>query len=167
MLAGGQIEDIERARPVLSALTRAVIHVGPAGAGNAMKLIVNLGMAAYLQALAEGPALGEQQGLDLDVMLSVPGEAPAANGWWKAKLPALKGEPADITLDNRALRKDVMSAVATGAADGVAMPLASGVLSALSAAVAVRHDGADLADMPRFVGDCMTRKPYMPIKGDV
>jgi 3-hydroxyisobutyrate dehydrogenase-like beta-hydroxyacid dehydrogenase len=162
MLAGGRDEDVERARPALSALTRAILHVGPVGSGNAMKLIVNLSMAAYLQALAEGLALGVQQGLALDLMLSVLGEAPTANGWLKAKLPVLKGESAEATLDILALRKDVMSALATGAADGVAMPMTAGVLSALTAAVAAGFGGADLAQMPRFAREFMIQKPFLP-----
>ena len=92
-----------------------------------MKLVVNLSMGAYLQALAEGLALGQVQGLSLDAMLDVLGQAPTANGWLAAKIPVLRGGEAETTLDIAALRKDIMSAVATGAAGGVPMPLAAGV----------------------------------------
>jgi hypothetical protein len=58
-------------------------------------------------------------------MIDVPGEALIANGWFAAKRPALMGEDADITLDLNTLRKDMMSAVATGALAGTAMPLST------------------------------------------
>ena len=50
----------------------------------------------------------------LNQMLDILGEAPTANGWFAGKKGALKGEPADITLDLKTLRKDIMSVVATG-----------------------------------------------------
>jgi 3-hydroxyisobutyrate dehydrogenase-like beta-hydroxyacid dehydrogenase len=155
VLAGGDGDAVARAEKVLAPLARRVVHLGPAGAGNAMKLAVNLSMGAYLQALSEGLALGLARGLDLAQMLEVLGEAPTANGWLQAKLPVLQGGAGDTTLDIVSLRKDIMSAVATGAADGVAMPLASGLLAALSAAVATGGGGLDLAQLPRLFREQM------------
>jgi hypothetical protein len=43
-----------------------------------------------------------------------------------------------------------MSAVATGALTGVPMPLSSGVLASLSAAVANDCGDGDLAELPKF-----------------
>ena len=100
-----------------------------------MKLAVNLGMAVYLQSLAEAISLGASEELKLDQMLDIFGEAPTASSWLRGKVGVLKGEPGDITLDIRTMRKDVMSAIATGARNGVAMPATSGTLASLSAAV--------------------------------
>ena len=157
--AGGRVEDIERAQPVFTALTRRVKHVGPVGAGNAMKLAVNLTMAAYLQALAEGLALGVGEGLSLDDMLEVLGEAPTANGWLASKLPVLKGGRSDTTLDIASLRKDMLSAVATGALAGVPMTMAGALVATLSAAVAQGAGGEDLAQLPRLVRDHLVQRP--------
>jgi 3-hydroxyisobutyrate dehydrogenase len=154
-LAGGRAEDVERGRTVLDKLTRHVVHMGPIGSGCAMKLAVNLGLAGFVQGLAESLALGQQQGLALDQMLEVLREAPYANPWLTSKLGVLKGEPAETTLDIRTLRKDIMSAVATGALSGVGMPLSAGTLASLSAAVAHGWGGNDIAELPRFVRECM------------
>jgi hypothetical protein len=135
-MLGGRPEDIEHARPVLEKLTRKIVHMGPSGAGYSMKLAVNLGLAAFIQATAESLALGTREGLGLQQMLDVLAEAPTANGWFAAKKKLLMGEPDDITLDLKTLRKDMLSAVATGALSGTGMPLSAGVLTALSAAVA-------------------------------
>jgi 3-hydroxyisobutyrate dehydrogenase len=150
-LAGGAAEDVERGRVVLDKLTRRVVHLGPNGAGYAMKLAVNLGLGAYIQALSESLALGLSQGLDLDQMLDVLKEAPTATGWLAAKIPVLKGASAEMTLDLRTLRKDIMSAVATGALAGVPMPLTAGTLASLSAAVAAGAGAGDLAELAQFV----------------
>jgi 3-hydroxyisobutyrate dehydrogenase len=150
-LVGGDAADVARARGVLDHLTRRVVHLGPNGAGCAMKLAINLGMAVQLQALAESLALGLSEGLTLDQMLEVMSDAVTATPWFKGKLQVLKGEPGDITLDVRTLRKDMMSAIATGACNGVvAMPATSGALASLAAAVAGGWGDKDLAEVPQF-----------------
>ena len=154
-LLGGEAADVERARSVLDHLTRRIVHIGPNGAGCAMKLAVNLGMAVYLQSLAEAISLGASEELKLDQMLDIFGEAPTASPWLRGKVGVLKGEPGGITLDIRTMRKDVMSAIATGARNGVAMPATSGTLASLSAAVAGGWGDRDLAEVPRYFREFM------------
>jgi 3-hydroxyisobutyrate dehydrogenase-like beta-hydroxyacid dehydrogenase len=154
-LAGGAAEDLERARAVLDKLARRVVHLGPNGSGYAMKLAVNLGLGAYIQALSESLALGMKQGLTLAQMLDVLKEAPTATGWLQSKIPVLLGGKADVTLDIRTMRKDIMSAVATGALSGVPMPLGAGTLASFSAAVAGGAGDGDLAELAQFVRERM------------
>ena len=104
-LVGGRAEDLDGARPVLEKMTRRIAHMGPNGSGYAMKLAVNLGLGAYIQALSESLALGAKQGLMLDQMLDVLQEAPYASGWMKSKIGVMKGEKPEMTLDIRTLRK--------------------------------------------------------------
>jgi len=149
-MVGGRAEDLARARVVLDKMTRRILHMGPHGSGYAMKLAANVGLGAYIQAIAESLALGAKQGLALDQMLDALSESATATGWLKAKTGVLKGEKGDMTLDIRTLRKDIMSAVATAALTGVPMPLSSGVLASLSAAVADNCGDGDLAELPKF-----------------
>jgi 3-hydroxyisobutyrate dehydrogenase-like beta-hydroxyacid dehydrogenase len=154
-MVGGAPEDVARARPLLEKLAHRIEHMGPNGAGYAMKLAVNLGLAAYIQAIAESLALGAREGLSVDKMLDVLSEAPTANGWLAAKKAALKGEPADITLDLKTMRKDIMSMVATGALNGAGLPLSSAMLAAFSAAVAAGWGDRDIGDLPQFFREQM------------
>jgi 3-hydroxyisobutyrate dehydrogenase-like beta-hydroxyacid dehydrogenase len=71
IMAGGEEADVERARPVLSAIAASVIHTGPAGTGAAMKLIVNFLGIAHTALAAEALALGRASGLSADLLLSV------------------------------------------------------------------------------------------------
>ena len=154
-MVGGRAEDLARARAVLDKMTRRVLHMGPHGAGYAMKLAANVGLGAYVQAIAESLALGAKQGLALDQMLDALSESATATGWLKAKTGMLKGEPGDVSLDIRTLRKDIMSAVATGALTGVPMPLSAGALASLSAAVGGDCGSADIAELPKFFREAM------------
>ena len=156
-LVGGRTEDIERARPVLEKLTRRIVYMGPNGSGYAMKLAVNLGLGAYIQALAEALALGVKQGLALDQMLEVLQESSIASRWLANKVGVLKGGKDAMTLDICTLRKDIMSAVATGALSGVPMPLSAGTVTALSAAVAGGFGDRDLAELPGFLRSSMVQ----------
>jgi 3-hydroxyisobutyrate dehydrogenase len=154
-MVGGKPEDLVRARVVLEKMTRRILHMGPHGAGYAMKLAANIGLGAYVQAIAESLALGAKQGLSLEQMLDALSESATTTGWLKAKTGVLKGEPGDMTLDIRTLRKDIMSAVATGALTGVPMPLSAGTLASLSAAVDADYGAGDIAELPKFFREAM------------
>lgn len=154
-MVGGRAEDLLRARVLLDKMTRRILHMGPHGSGYAMKLAANIGLGAYVQAIAESLALGTKQGLALDQMLDALSESATATGWLKAKTGVFKGEKGDMTLDIRTLRKDIMSAVATGALTGVPMPLSSGALASLSAAVDADYGESDIAELPRFFREAM------------
>jgi 3-hydroxyisobutyrate dehydrogenase-like beta-hydroxyacid dehydrogenase len=123
-----------------------------------MKLAANLGLGAYIQAVSESFALGVSQGLTIEQMLDVMQDGPTACGWLKSKADVLKGGKADITLDIRTLRKDIMSIVATAALSGVPMPLSSGLLASLSAAVANDYGDGDLAELPKFFREKLPQK---------
>jgi len=64
LLAGGAAEHVERAAPVLKAYGDPILHVGPLGAGQAVKLVNNAVFAASIGLLAEAVRLGDQLGLD-------------------------------------------------------------------------------------------------------
>ncbi len=65
VLVGADPDDLEAARPLLSAFSDRIIRFGPAGAGTAYKLIINLIGAVQIASAAEGMAIAERAGLDL------------------------------------------------------------------------------------------------------
>ena len=71
IMVGGAPADLERARPVLSALASNVFHIGPLGSGAAMKLAVNAVVFGLNQALSEALVLAEQAGIDRSVAYDV------------------------------------------------------------------------------------------------
>jgi 3-hydroxyisobutyrate dehydrogenase len=150
-LVGGTAADVARARAPLGHLTTRIEHIGPVGAGAAMKLVVNNMMGCYLQVLVESLLLGESQGLPLDRMIEVIGGSITATPWFQAKKPVLLGGHDDVTLDIRTLRKDILSVVATAAAGGVPAPVAAVAASSMSAAVQAGEGGKDIAELVTFL----------------
>lgn len=149
-LVGGRAEDVERARPILEKMTGSIRHMGKLGNGCAMKLCINMSMITYMQVIGEVLALGEKQGLTLDQMLDVIGVSAIATSWVKNKTEMLKGNGGPMSLDIKTMRKDALSAIATGAITGVPMPAASGALGSISAAVGCGWGDLDIAELPRF-----------------
>jgi 3-hydroxyisobutyrate dehydrogenase-like beta-hydroxyacid dehydrogenase len=79
-MVGGSKEDVGRIRPLLDVMGRAVFHLGPLGAGHAMKCINNCITAITLANTAEGLVAGKRYGLDPDVMVDVLNES--TGGSW-------------------------------------------------------------------------------------
>ena len=65
MLVGAAQEHMERARPLLAAVSKRIIRFGSVGAGTAYKLIINMIGAVQIASAAEGMALAQRAGLDL------------------------------------------------------------------------------------------------------
>src|SRR5688572_25297192 len=70
-LVGGDAAALERVRPVLAAMSRNVVHVGPAGSGARLKLINNFLCGVQAAALAEALVLIEQSNLSVEASLGV------------------------------------------------------------------------------------------------
>jgi 3-hydroxyisobutyrate dehydrogenase len=70
-LAGGQTSTLDKITPILKAMGRDVVHVGPVGSGARLKLINNFLSGSQAAALAEALSLIERSGLDIDKALGV------------------------------------------------------------------------------------------------
>ncbi len=147
-LVGGTSEDLERARPVLEVLCRRIAHVGPSGSGTTMKLVLNMPMAVYWQALAESLAIGTQAGLSLAQMLDLIADSPASIGALRMKIPAILGQDDEVNFDITGVRKDLLAMIINGQMLGVPTPSAAVTLQSFAAATAAHH-GAD--DLARFI----------------
>ncbi|NQX93585.1 MAG: NAD(P)-dependent oxidoreductase [Erythrobacter sp.] len=66
IMCGGTIEAMERAQPVMQAYAKAVVHVGPVGAGQTAKMANQMCIAGVLGGLSEAIRLAQGAGLDLD-----------------------------------------------------------------------------------------------------
>jgi len=70
-LVGGAEAALERARPVLAALSRDIVHLGPVGSGALVKLINNFVCGVQVVAIAEALSLIERTHLNVEKALSV------------------------------------------------------------------------------------------------
>ncbi|MEA5444992.1 NAD(P)-dependent oxidoreductase [Gammaproteobacteria bacterium AB-CW1] len=84
MMIGGRCEDLARARPILEAMAGRLVHMGPAGSGQATKAVNQVAVAGVNQAVADAMALAKSQGLDLDQVIQAL-SGGAADSWFLQK----------------------------------------------------------------------------------
>jgi 3-hydroxyisobutyrate dehydrogenase len=63
-MVGGGAAGFARARPVLEAMGKTIVHAGPAGSGQAAKICNNMILGASMIAVSEAFALADRLGLD-------------------------------------------------------------------------------------------------------
>jgi 3-hydroxyisobutyrate dehydrogenase len=80
IFVGGHPEDAERARPILEALGKTITHVGPIGAGQAVKAVNQVILAGTYLGVAEGIVLAIKAGLDVEQVVGALGGG-AAQSW--------------------------------------------------------------------------------------
>lgn len=70
LFVGGDDSVVANVRPVLAAYADPILHVGPTGAGQLVKLVNNTLFAAQIGLVAEGVRLGRQFGIDEGALLA-------------------------------------------------------------------------------------------------
>lgn len=102
-LVGGKQAALDQARPVLGLLTRRLEHLGPVGAGAAMKLAVNLPLMVYWSALGEAIGLALSKGIDPAQAMDILVDSSGAIGAAKKRVPPIlnmlvNGDPGAVGL---------------------------------------------------------------------
>ena len=133
--AGGERAAFEASRDLFEAFARRTFHVGPCGAGSAMKLASNLVLGLNRAALAEGLAFARALGMDLETTLEVFLEGAAYSRIMEAKGP--KMIHGDFTPQARLSQhlKDVRLILSEAARAGASTPLSMAHKSLLESAV--------------------------------
>jgi 3-hydroxyisobutyrate dehydrogenase-like beta-hydroxyacid dehydrogenase len=114
IMVGGEAGPLEKARPVLDALAKKVIHVGELGAGATMKLAVNGVVHALSAAVSEALVLAERAGVDRSAAYEVIASSAAAAPFVHYKRAAFEqpGEtPVAFSLDLVAKDLDLILAL--------------------------------------------------------
>jgi 3-hydroxyisobutyrate dehydrogenase-like beta-hydroxyacid dehydrogenase len=144
-MVGGDPADVATVHPVLERMGSLIVHAGPVGQGQVVKVINNALAAINAAALGQALLVGAAAGADLDALVAV---ARAGSGG--SVMLELKAEPMR-THDYRPLfkldhmLKDVRLCLDQAAAAGVAFPFGSDVADLLSEASAMGFGEADFA----------------------
>jgi 4-hydroxybutyrate dehydrogenase/sulfolactaldehyde 3-reductase len=119
-MVGAAAADLERARPILAAMSNKIIHCGPQGSGISMKIVNNFLAMATCQLSAEALTLGAKLGLSTATMFDVITSSLASNDHLKTYWPTkvLKGD-VDPGFAIDLAYKDLSIGVGAAAAAGV------------------------------------------------
>lgn len=80
MMVGGGADALEKARPVLEAMTGRIMHMGATGSGQATKAVNQIMAAGINQAVTEALAFAQAQNLSMDKVIKV--ISGGASGNW-------------------------------------------------------------------------------------
>src|SRR5215211_8279518 len=145
IMAGGTDEDIAHAMPLFDTMGEVILHVGPLGHGQTIKVISNSVSAANASALAQALIVASALGVDLDALSEVMRTGSAGS-----TMLTLKGEPMRrhdysplFRLEH--MLKDVRLCIEEAQAAGVPFPAAAAAREVLTAAMGMGHADDDFA----------------------
>ena len=149
-MVGGDAQVLEDAEPVFSVMGKRWFHLGPNGAGQTIKLAMNLILALQVDALAEALALVTAAGLQGEKLVEVLQSSMAQAAVLDVKAPLLlKGEyPPSFPL--RLMHKDMGLALDLAKEAGVTLPAAAAAFSTYSAVKAAAKEDLDYAAVMKF-----------------
>lgn len=98
-MVGGEDLAFARAEPILSAMGKAVIHAGAAGAGQAAKICNNMILGATMVATCEAFAMAEKLGLDLQTFYDISSKA-SGQSWSMTSYCPVPGVGPQTPADN-------------------------------------------------------------------
>jgi len=140
IMVGGAAEDFEAARPVLDAVGKTIVHVGPAGSGQTVKAANQLIVAGTIELVAEAIVFLEAHGVDTEAAVRVLAGGLAGNAILDRKAAGMLARNFAPGFRLELHHKDLGIVQAAAREAGVVIPLGA-VVSQLVAALVARGDG--------------------------
>jgi 3-hydroxyisobutyrate dehydrogenase-like beta-hydroxyacid dehydrogenase len=145
IMAGGDAADVEEARALFDAMGSLVVHAGPVGHGQLVKVINNTVAAANAAVVAQALLVGRAAGADLDALVEVMQAGSGASAMLALKAAPMRAHDYETLFKTAHMRKDVDLCLAESGAAGVPFPAGAAVREALVAAEGAGHADADFA----------------------
>ncbi|HET8583062.1 MAG TPA: NAD-binding protein, partial [Jatrophihabitans sp.] len=140
IMVGGSEADFAAAKPVLDAVGKTVVHVGPNGAGQTVKAANQLIVGTHLQVLAEALVFLEAYGVDTEAAFDVLGGGLAGSKVLEQKRPNMLGRTFQPGFRIDLHHKDMGIVTAAAREAGVPLPV-GGLVAQLMAAARANGDG--------------------------
>jgi 3-hydroxyisobutyrate dehydrogenase-like beta-hydroxyacid dehydrogenase len=145
IMVGGERDDFARAQPLLETMGALVLHVGPLGQGEMLKLINNAVAAANAATLAQALVVAKATGVDLKALVAVMGAGSGGSTMLTLKAGPMLDHDYTTLFKLEHMLKDVRLCLEEGQTAGVPFPVAAATREALSAAMGRGHADDDFA----------------------
>ena len=157
IMVGGDRRDFDDARPVLEAVGRTVVHVGPAGAGPTVKAANQLIVAGTLELVAEAIVFLEASGVDTEAAVEVLAGGLAGSAILERKAPAMLRRDFTPGFRVELHHKDMGIVTAAAREAGVVIPLGAAVAQLLASLHARGDGGLDHSALLKLVEELSGR----------
>jgi 3-hydroxyisobutyrate dehydrogenase-like beta-hydroxyacid dehydrogenase len=149
-MVGGEAATLSRVEPVLAAMGKKWFHLGPAGAGQTVKLAMNLLLALEVQAFSEALALVTSAGVPAENLVSVMqasmGRAPVLD----VKAPVMLKQDYKPSFPLRLMNKDINLAMELANQLGVNLPAGAAAKEVYGAVMSAAKEDLDYAAVARY-----------------
>ena len=140
IMVGGDPQDFADARPVLEAVGKTVVHVGPVGSGQTVKAANQLIVAGTIELVAEAIVFLEAYGVDTEAAVRVLAGGLAGNAILDRKAPAMLRRDFTPGFRIELHHKDMGIVTSAAREAGVIIPLGA-VVAQLVASLKAQGDG--------------------------
>jgi 3-hydroxyisobutyrate dehydrogenase len=147
IMVGGSDDAFERARPVLEAMGKLIVHAGPPAHGQIVKVIQNAVAATNAAVVGQALLVGARAGVDLDALTEVMGAGSGASAMLDLKAPAMRSHDYTTLFKLDQMLKDVRLCLEEGQAAGAPFGFAALTREILTAASGRGLGDADFAAM--------------------
>jgi 3-hydroxyisobutyrate dehydrogenase len=144
-MVGASGEDFERIKPLLEAMGELIVHAGPLGHGQMLKLINNAVAAANATVVGQALLVGSKAGLDLDALVEVLGSGAGGSTMLNLKSGPMRAHDYSTLFKLEHMLKDVRLCLEEGQRLGVPFPSAAYAREILVAAMGRGHASDDFS----------------------
>jgi 3-hydroxyisobutyrate dehydrogenase len=155
-LCGTDEATLNKVRPVLEVMSKAIVHLGPAGSGGQMKLINNFLCAVQVASFAEGLAWIERSNLNREQALEVLKTGAPGSGIFNAMSQRMTDRTYEVNFLLRLMNKDIRYAQAAAADYGITLTTAATTQKLFDKA---EQQGLSEKDMSAVVEVLRDKKP--------
>jgi 3-hydroxyisobutyrate dehydrogenase-like beta-hydroxyacid dehydrogenase len=146
-MVGATDAEFERLQPALQAMGELIVHAGPRGHGQMIKLLNNAMAAANAAVVGEALVVGSRAGVDLDALVKVVGAGAGASTMLALKAAPMRNHDYSTLFKLEHMLKDVRLCLEEGQRLGVPFPSAAYAREILTAGMGMGHADDDFAAM--------------------
>jgi 2-hydroxy-3-oxopropionate reductase len=159
IMVGGSAEDFAAAQPILDAVGKTIVHVGPNGAGQTVKAANQLIVGTNIQVLAEALVFLEAYGVDTEAAMDVLGGGLAGSTVLQQKRDNMLSRSFAPGFRIDLHHKDMGIVTSAAREAGVALPVGAIVAQLMASARACRDGDLDHSALLRGVERLAGRQP--------
>jgi 2-hydroxy-3-oxopropionate reductase len=153
IMIGGDESAVKRCWPIFEAMGKTIVHVGPSGSGQVVKLCNQIAVAVNFEGLCEALVVGSKAGVDPKKILQVLGGGLAASRVLEQRGPGMIEHNFTPGFRVNLHRKDLDIALAAARAYDVPLPATALVQQAFNALAAAGRGDLDHSALLTYIED--------------
>jgi 3-hydroxyisobutyrate dehydrogenase len=150
IMAGGEEEQFEQARPVLEKMGKTVTYFGSSGAGQAAKATNQIMCAGIIQAVGEAMAFAHAEGLPLERLIETLGKGAGSSWYFVNRAPFMARNSFPAGFKVRLHAKDLRICRDMAAKRGAELPVVESTLKQYAQLIVQGYGDEDISAVYRL-----------------